>query len=195
MGEMNHRSKNLLSVILSVIRQTSKTGDLVNLPERIVARISALAANQDLLVRNLWRGIDVDDLVLAQLSHYQDLFDTRVTVKGPSVTISPSAAQGIGMALHELATNAGKYGALSNNEGQLIIQWSIGPDFVFSMLWQESGGPEVVAPTHAGFGQTVIGRMAEASVNGRVDIDYHPKGLRWSLTAPLDGVLHKITDS
>lgn len=194
MSEVNHRSKNLLAVVLSVVRQTARHGDLTTLPQRISDRVAALAANQDLLVQNLWEGIDVDELVTAQLSHFKELIGTRVMINGPEVTLSPSAAQGVGMALHELATNAGKYGALSNMCGCLNISWSIDENKSFCMQWQELEGPIVTQPTTRGFGQTVIGPMVEAALNGRVVVNFRPTGVVWTLISPVESTLHKFVD-
>ena len=104
---------------------------------------------------------------------------------GPPVRLTPAAAQGIGMALHELATNAAKYGALSNSEGRVRISWQVTAANrpTFSMSWSESGGPNVAPPTRNGFGQTVIGRMVEAAVDGTAEVDYRESGFSWKLDA------------
>jgi two-component sensor histidine kinase len=109
------------------------------------------------------------------------------------VRLTPEAAQGIGMALHELATNAGKYGALSNDDGRVHISWqfSTANEPVFLMSWSEEGGPPVAAPTRKGFGQMVIGRMVEAAVDGASEIDYRESGFSWRLRAPFAGTLQK----
>jgi two-component sensor histidine kinase len=116
-----------------------------------------------------------------------------VLLEGPRARLTSAAAQGIGMALHELATNAGKYGALSGNEGKVYISWQIAaaktPNFLMS--WLEMGGPAVVSPTRKGFGQMVMGRMVEAAVDGTAEIDYRKSGLSWKLTAPIADVLEK----
>jgi two-component sensor histidine kinase len=106
---------------------------------------------------------------------------------GPPARLTPAAAQGIGMALHELATNASKYGALSNDVGRIHICWQVAnaPANTFTMRWLEEGGPKVAPPTRPGFGQKVIGRMAESAVNGAVEIDYRESGLSWKLSAPV----------
>ena len=191
MNEVNHRAKNLLGVVQAVARQTARSGDPETFVLRLTDRIAGLTESHDLLVKNQWRGVEVSDLARGQLSHFEDLFDTRVLFKGSPVRLNPSAAQGIGMALHELATNAGKYGALSDDEGQVRVSWSIEDvtDPRFVMIWQESGGPEVIPPDQSGFGQTVMVRMAEYSVQGTVELEYAPSGLSWRLTAPLDKIL------
>jgi PAS domain S-box-containing protein len=191
MAEVNHRAKNLLAVTQAVAHQTAKYGDPTTFMERLSDRIDGLAAGQDLLVKNQWQGVEVADLVEAQLAHFKDLIGTRVLIEGPRVRLTMAAAQGIGMALHELATNAAKYGALSNLEGQVRITWQVtsAAKPAFSMAWLEDGGPKVAAPTRKGFGQIVIGRMAEAAVDGVAEIVFREKGLSWSLSAPVENTL------
>ena len=192
MAEVYHRAKNLLAVVQAFAHQTAKYGDPSTFTERLSDRIDGLAAGQDLLVKNQWLGVEVADLVEVQLSHFKDLIGTRVLIEGPSqLTLNMSAAQGIGMALHELATNAAKYGALSNLDGQVRIAWQVtaAAKPTFSISWLEDGGPAVTMPTRAGFGQIVIGRMAEAAVEGRAEIVFRESGLSWNLCAPAENAL------
>jgi two-component sensor histidine kinase len=101
-------------------------------------------------------------------------------------------AQALGMALHELATNAGKYGALSSGEGQVVISWNVeerNDHRVFHMRWEESGGPPVTAPVHAGFGTRLLAEMTELALNGRVHLEYAPEGFRWSVAADAEKVI------
>ena len=190
MDEVSHRDKNLLAVVQAVVRQTVRSGDPATFEARLSERIAGLTAIHDLLINNQWRGIAVSDLVRGQLAHFNGLIDTRVLLDGPLARLSPAAAQGIGMALHELATNAGKYGALGDNEGRVRISWNIagGPEPTFTMRWLEENGPDVVPPTRSGFGQIVMVRMVEHAVDGTVDLAYERTGLSWRLTAPLAGV-------
>ncbi len=106
-------------------------------------------------------------------------------MQGPPLSISASAAQAIGMALHELATNAGKYGALSTGKGGVEVGWSLDgagtADAAFSMLWREHGGPPVPAPSKQGFGSTVISRMVRESLDAEVNLDFERSGLSWNL--------------
>jgi len=191
MAEVNHRAKNLLAVVLAVARQTAKYGDLPSYVERLSNRIDGLAAGQDLLVKNQWQGVEVSDLVLAQLAHFKDLIGTRILMHGPRAQFTAAAAQGVGMALHELATNASKYGALSNFEGRVHISWRItaAAKPMFSMSWTENGGPKIMEPARKGFGQMIIGRMAEASVQGTAEIRFHETGLSWTLSAATENAL------
>jgi PAS domain S-box-containing protein len=193
MSEVNHRAKNLLAVVKAVARQTAKHSSPAIFMETLSKRIDGLAASQDLLVKNQWRGIELAHLVEAQLAHFKDLIGTRVLLDGPPVRLTPAAAEGIGMALHELATNAGKYGALSNSEGRLRISWQVtaADKPTFSMSWSEDGGPSVTSPTRKGFGQTVIGRIVEAAVHGTAEIDYRENGVFWKLSALVANTLKR----
>ena len=191
MAEVNHCAKNLLAVVQVIAQQTAKLGDPVTFALRLSDRIAGLAAGQDLLVKTEWQGIEMSDLVEAQLAPFRELIGIRVLLEGPAVRLAAASAQGIGMALHELATNAAKYGALSNGEGKVYVRWrlSAGHDPNFSMSWLEQGGPQVRTPTRKGFGQIVIGRMAEAAVNGHADADFREDGLFWTLSAPAEDVV------
>ena len=191
MAEVNHRAKNLLGVVEAIIRQTAKRGDQETFVARVSERLIGLASSHDLLVENQWQGVDVAELVAGQLAHFKDLIGTRVLLDGPPARLSPAAAQGIGMALHELATNAGKYGALSNREGRVRISWRVATSGqqVFSMSWLEDGGPAVATPTRHGFGQMVIGPMAGAAVHGTAEILFHATGIAWNLSAPIESTI------
>jgi PAS domain S-box-containing protein len=182
MREVAHRSKNMLSMVHAILRQTAARApeDFI---ERFTERIQALAANQDLLVRNEWRGVDVEDLARAQLAHFADLVGTRIIARGPRLRLNAAAAQAIGLALHELATNAGKYGALSTDAGRVDVRWQVEGD-CFTMCWTERNGPPVSPPPRQGFGSTVMTSMAERTVDGKVNLAYAPAGLTWRLICP-----------
>jgi PAS domain S-box-containing protein len=182
--EVNHRSKNMLTLVQAIARQTIAAGS-EDFIERFGERIGALAANQDLLVKNDWKGVEVGELVCSQLAHFAGLLGTRIELKGPPLFITASAAQTIGMALHELATNAGKYGALSSSDGRVAVEWSLnraetGTE-MFAITWCESGGPPVAAPDRRGFGSAVIGRFAEMNLGAKVDTDFAAVGFKWRL--------------
>jgi PAS domain S-box-containing protein len=182
MREINHRAKNMLSVVDSIARQTA-TRSPEDFIECFSERIQALSANQDLLVRNEWQGVDVEDLVRAQLAHFADLIGSRITVHGPKLRLNPASTQAIGLALHELATNAGKYGALSADTGRVDVSWGIDGD-TLTITWAEREGPPVSPPKRRGFGITVMEAMTERSLGGKVDLDYAPSGMIWRLTCP-----------
>jgi PAS domain S-box-containing protein len=177
--EVNHRAKNLINVINAIAHQTA-TKDPEDFIERFSERMQALSANQDLLVRNEWRGVEIKALVRAQLAHFADLIGSRISVDGPRLRVKANAAQAIGLAVHELATNAAKYGALSTEMGHIDVRW--GTDGEFTMSWTEREGPPVSLPRRRGFGTIVMEAMAERSVDGAVDLDYAPSGLTWRLT-------------
>jgi PAS domain S-box-containing protein len=187
MREVNHRAKNMLSVVNAMAHQTV-TKSPRDFVERFSERIQALSANQDLLVRNEWNGVEIEDLVRAQLAHFASLIGSRITLHGPKLRLSAASAQAIGLALHELATNAGKYGALSTDRGRVDIRWKTDSETI-TMSWTESDGPPVPVPERRGFGTIVMKAMAERSVNGTVDLDYAPSGLTWRLTCPAASVL------
>ena len=182
MREINHRAKNMLSLVHAIARQTAsrEPADFIG---RFTERIQALAANQNLLIRNEWHGVDVDDLVRAQLAHFADLVGSRIAAHGPKLRLNPGAAQAIGLAIHELATNAGKYGALSVDGGHVNVYWKIDGD-TLTMSWTERGGPPMSPPERRGFGTVVMEEMVEHSVDGDVELDYAPSGLTWRLTCP-----------
>jgi PAS domain S-box-containing protein len=187
MRELNHRAKNMLSVVDAIAHQTAARSpeDFV---ERFSERVQALSASQDLLVRNEWTGVDLADLVRAEVAHFADLIGSRIAMHGPKLRVNPASAQAIGLALHELATNAGKYGALSTAAGRVAICWA-GDGDTFTMNWTEREGPHVSAPAQRGFGTVVMQAMVERSVGGKVDLDYAPSGLTWRLTCPAANAL------
>jgi PAS domain S-box-containing protein len=187
MREVNHRAKNMLSVVDAIAHQTA-TRNPEHFVERFSERIQALSANQDLLVRNEWNGVGIEDVVRAQLALFADLIGSRIAVHGPKLRLRAAAAQAIGLALHELATNAGKYGALSTATGRVDVRWGTGDD-TFTMSWAEREGPPVSAPKRRGFGTIVIEAMTERSVDGAVDLDYAPSGVTWRLTCPAASAL------
>ena len=192
MGEVNHRSKNLLALVEAIARQSSGTSAAKSDPKEFMAqfssRVRALAANQDLLVRNEWKGINLNELIRSQLAHFEGHIDERILLDGPAFQLNPSAAQTVGMAIHELATNAGKYGALSNGAGTVDINWSIktsekGQSRLI-LSWIETGGPPVQAPSEGGFGSQVLGVMAQQSLGATIETKFENSGFAWHLDCP-----------
>jgi PAS domain S-box-containing protein len=180
MREARHRTKNILSLVQVIARQTA-AGEGQDFIDRFSKRIQALAANQDLLVRHAWQRIDVNDLVRVQLGHFADLIGTRINFDGPKLRLNAAAAQAIGLAIHELATNAGKYGALSTDAGRVDVSWQLDDD-TYTMGWTERSGPPVRPPERRGFGSTVIESMVERTLGCEVQLDYALTGLQWHLT-------------
>lgn len=190
--EVNHRSKNMLAVVQAIARQTAAQNP-EDFLESFGRRIQALAASQDLLIKSEWKGVDLHELALSQLGHYQDLVDKRIELSGPPLLLSARAAQIIGVALHELATNAGKYGALSDDHGRVEVNWSLAPreggGETFVIIWRERDGPPVTAPVRAGFGSTILSWVAKESCNGEVELSYEPTGVVWRLECAADQIL------
>ena len=186
MREVNHRSKNMLAVVQAIARQMPVT-DPKQFVRQFSDRIVGLAASQDLLIESNWQGVRVADLVRSQLSLFRELIGTRIDIQGPPVRLQPPAAQAIGMALHELATNASKYGALADEKGRVRVTWSMageGEGREFLLSWEESDGPEVTPPERRGFGYTIMVTMVEKSLDANVVADYAPTGLVWKVRAP-----------
>jgi PAS domain S-box-containing protein len=192
MHEVNHRSKNLFAVVQAVTRQMGSGDEAKAFAGRLGERLAALSKSYDLLVKSEWRGVNIGDLVHSQLGHFKDLIGERVLVEGPPAQLTPPAAQSIGMALHELATNASKYGALSNAEGKVRVSWVVarcGEERYFRMRWSEEGGPPVKKPERCGFGRTVLVRLAGHALGAKIILDFPPSGLVWMLSAEAGNVI------
>jgi two-component sensor histidine kinase len=198
MREISHRSKNLLAVVQSISRQTQKSApDLKTFALRFDSRLHSLARSHDLLVDRNWGGVPVRELVDAQLESFIDPEDARIDLDGPAIDLSPAASQHIGLAIHELATNASKYGALSVPEGHVSISWgehsSCDGTQSFRLKWAESGGPSVSASSRKGFGRFVIETAVARGVSGQTNIDWRSSGLVWTLEAPSAELVSKAS--
>lgn len=180
MRELTHRSKNLLAVIQAMARQTARHSSNVDeFMERFGARLHALAGSHDLLVQESWQRASIGELITSQLGHYSDLVGTQIVVNGPPIYLNPDAAQNLGMALHEMATNAVKYGALSSPKGKVHIDWGwkgSSAKRVLRLTWKERGGPTVSPPQRRGFGSQVIERNLNRALGATVTLDYTAKG-------------------
>ena len=189
LAEINHRAKNTLSLVSSIAHHTTAYSK-EDYFTRFSDRIHALAANHDLLAKNEWRSIPIVALVRAQLAHFQDLLDRRIVLSGAPLELSVASAQTLGMVLHELSTNAAKYGALANDVGQIEIVWRVDcENALFVMSWTEHGVERISLPKEHGFGTTVLKKMVELSLGGDVTLDFAPGGLRWHLTCPVGKIL------
>jgi PAS domain S-box-containing protein len=185
--EVNHRTKNLLSVALSIVRQTTPTA----IAEELCSRLQGLAASQDMIVNGDWKEVGLHELVKSQLSSIIPHLEEVVTIAGMPLTIKPSAAQTIGMALHELATNAAKYGSLSEPGGRLDVRWSA-TETTFQLSWREHGGPRVTEPKRR---HVVTTRAVEQGLTGEVALSFPPEGARWQLVCDLAKVASAIAPS
>ena len=188
MREITHRSKNLLAVVQAIARQTARSSSTFDEFEgRFVARVQGLAASHDLLVNEDWSGASLQELIYAHLALLAGKAMPQVQLDGPEVQLSSEVSQGIGLALHELVSNSLKYGALSVPAGRLYIKWrfeSAGNSKQVLLHWKERGGPTVALPIRKGFGHTVIESMVAASTGGKVQLDFAPEGLSWTLSFP-----------
>lgn len=190
--EVNHRSKNLLAVTQAIARQTvSSATTVAQFEQKFSARLLGLAASQDLLTEEKWRGVSLEALVYSQIGPYSEPEAGRFRVSGPATALDSSATQAIGMALHELAANAVKYGALSNESGNISVDWRIQrgrPEAILEMDWIESGGPPITAPAKRGFGSVVMEKMLSQRLNGSVQLSYEVRGFAWRLSVPLKNI-------
>jgi two-component sensor histidine kinase/PAS domain-containing protein len=200
--EISHRSKNLLAVILAMAGQTAKSAESVDaFRRRFSERLMGIAASHDLLVNQNWTGASVENLVRGQLSPFVDARDPRVRLAGPDVDLKAEVAEALGIALHELATNSLKFGALKDPDGSIDIVWEVydagergalrGVDDVdpaggqrFRMEWIEHTPFPIEPPGHKGFGRMVIEHTVQATLSGTVTLDFPPEGLRWRIDAP-----------
>ena len=188
MREMTHRAKNQYALIAAIARRAAKESASTNeFLDTLSEALNSLARSADLLAGGGWESAGLDALVASQLKAFGAGKGGQIETHGPSVRLSPTAAQTIGLALHELATNAAKYGALSVNEGYVRIDWTL--DATFSLTWRELGGPLVKEPKRAGFGTLVTQKMTARGLGGEVDMAYAPTGVVWKLTAPTEMIL------
>ncbi len=199
MREISHRSRNLLSVVQAIAGQTARTaGSMQEFETRFSRRLLGLAASHDLLVHEGWRGAPLAELVRQQLAPFAGPQSARLAISGPDVILTTEAAQAIGLALHELATNAIKYGALANATGKVTISWTFETDPdgapALRLSWIEDGGPPVTPPSRKGFGHVVIERMVAQALNGGVIMDFAPRGLRWVLSIPAASLVRDKRD-
>ncbi|RDI59188.1 sensor histidine kinase [Microvirga subterranea] len=188
--ELNHRVKNTLSVVQSLARHTKRgSRDLDGFHEAFEARLLALSATHNILTRELWESASLQDILNAEMIPYGGLDNGRVSVSGEPIRLKPQQALGFGLALHELATNAAKYGALSVPHGRLDISWHAFHDAMgqtrLAVDWVEQGGPAVEPPKRLGFGSRLIERSIRDELGGLLEMRFQPDGLRCSLSLPL----------
>jgi PAS domain S-box-containing protein len=181
-AEVDHRAKNMLSLVNVMLRQT-RAPTVQEYAGAAQGRVAALARAHTLLSDTRWEGADLGKLIREELAPFRLGKSGRLVIEGDPLALSPAAAQAFAMALHELATNAGKYGALSAPEGAVTVRWiRQGGDLVLS--WHESGGPRVRSTGNAGFGLRVITMSIRDQLGGRVAFDWRPEGLRVELAVP-----------
>jgi len=186
--EIQHRTKNLFAVVQAVVaRSMADKQSVEDAKAAVLSRLQSLAQTHAMLVDTEWQGADIADVVRMEMSPYAE----RTTSRGPNILLNAKAAQNFALALHELATNAVKYGALSNSVGQVQVSWQVlqenGKD-IFSLRWQERGGPPVTAPERKGFGSVVLEQIMAEFVDTRCELAYAPDGVVYELAGSLEAV-------
>jgi two-component system CheB/CheR fusion protein len=188
--ELNHRVRNMLTVVSAIASQTlAKCASPEDFTRSFQGRIQSLAKSYTLLSRDQWADVDLQDIVLGELEQYREDSKDRVVVDGPSVAFKPNAAVALGLIMHELATNATKYGALSKPEGQVTVTWRIDGNRRRALLldWRESGAGAIASPNRRGFGTELMEREIRGTLGGKLELEYPAAGMRASIVIPLDG--------
>ena len=188
MCELQHRVKNMMAVIQSLCRQTMRQSETKEeFEELFSARLSSYSKSIDLLVAGNWQSLEIADLICSQLAAFGTLDGKRIAATGPKLRISTHGAHSLGLAIHELATNAVKYGSLSVPQGRVNITWSVFETNTgrrFHLAWQEADGPTVSQPVRRGFGSRIIQDLCAAALSGSTNYEFLPDGVRWSIDAP-----------
>jgi PAS domain S-box-containing protein len=189
--ELNHRVKNTLAAVQSIAAQTLRgRGPVADLGDMFMSRLMSLAQTHELLTRSRWEGATVREVLEMELSPYRgEAGRARANCRGPHVRLGPKSVQALGMAFHELATNAAKYGALSVAGGHVEVTWTIQPDAAgrrrLELCWAETGGPEVSPPARRGFGTRMIEGGLAGELRGEVRLAFEPDGVQCLIGFPL----------
>jgi two-component sensor histidine kinase len=194
--ELVHRTKNLLAVVQALISQTVRQGgSLEQFQERVNGRIQGLAQSIDLMVSRDGRGVSLRALIERQLAAFT-AGKAQLEIDGAEILLKPDVVQTLGMAFHELSTNAVKYGALSVPSGRVRVSWQgeapAGHEPVLMLCWKEIGGPPASSPEHKGFGTTVIERHIVQALNAEVELTYSREGFSWVMRAPVDLIQARV---
>jgi two-component sensor histidine kinase len=187
-GELTHRVKNTLALVQAIAVQSLRGADMAAAREVFQSRLRALAEAHDVLTAHSWEAASLRDVLDRTLLPYRDGWPGRFALSGPALRLQPRAALAVALSVHELATNAVKYGALSVEGGQVRIVWRIDGDGTaarFRFVWTEAGGPPVTPPSRAGFGSRMIRTALGAELGGSAEMAFAPDGLVCSLDAPL----------
>jgi two-component sensor histidine kinase len=186
--ELNHRVKNTLAILQAIAVQTFRSASKAE-REKFEGRLGALAEAHNLLSKEKWQGSTLQDVVSRVLQPYLLNSPERMRMSGPSVPLSPRLAVVLSMIVHEMATNAAKYGALSNDSGFIRLDWEVSAESAGSklrLIWTEAGGPHVVAPVQRGFGSRLIERSARDQLGGEATVDFLPHGVVYTVTCSLE---------
>jgi two-component sensor histidine kinase len=188
MRELNHRSKNLLTIVLSLMRQTARGFELpAAFTVRLEERLGALANAHDVLATQEWRGADMSAVLQGQLAHQLGAYPGRIHIDGPPLSLPPASAHYVGMALHELGSNAVKYGALAGPQGEVWVRWRLGEGDAnqLELEWRENFARPMPAPNRLGFGSTILQSLTPRALGGVAELTFGEQGLVWTLNAPI----------
>jgi len=184
MREVDHRANNLLAVVQATVRLT-EADTVEGFKTAVEGRIRALGRAHGLLARSQWTGVDLTQLLRDEMAGFDEDDSGRVTIEGPTVLMAPATAQSVAVALHELASNAARHGALSAPDGAVSVRWRIAGDGRLHLMWTETGGPTVTAPTKRGFGSVMIQNTVLRDLRGEVAFDWRAEGLVCTIQAEL----------
>jgi len=184
--ELNHRVKNTLANVLSIAALTRRRSTGIDdFTESLTARIRALSATHDLLSQSDWGNAALGDIVRSELAPYMEGHESHVAMSGPAIKLAPNDAMSLGLAIHELATNAAKYGALSTIEGRIHVNWVLVSPELAEIHWREEGGPTVTEPKKRGFGRDLIEKIVAHELKSEVDLKFNPGGVECRLKVPV----------
>jgi two-component sensor histidine kinase len=190
-AELNHRVKNILAVVQSVAAQTVRASNsLESFADAFTGRLKALATAHDILTHTRWLGIGLNELLIAVLAPHRLADESRVKIVGPSILLPVQAVMPLSMVVHELTTNAAKYGALSTRQGTIEITWKVsgsGANTSVGLVWQERGGPKVKVDRTMGFGTRLIDHVVGHDLDGKTRADFDPAGVRWTIAFRVAG--------
>jgi two-component sensor histidine kinase len=189
--ELHHRVKNTLATVQAIVGSTARTASSIEeFYQGFVGRIVSLARTHNLLTEDYWQKAALEDLIRTELGPYDDEARNRILVSGPLVELQSEAAVPVGMAIHELTTNAAKHGALSTFGGQVDVKWEVEPGDerpILRFSWTERGGPRVMTPTRQGFGSRLLQRVLTTQLQADVHMDFDEEGLRFTMMMPIPG--------
>lgn len=184
--ELNHRVKNTLANVLSIVALTRRRATGIDdFAESLGGRIRALSATHDLLSQSDWTNAPIDQVIKSELAPYMAEGESHVVLSGPEISLAPNDALSLGLAIHELATNAAKYGAFSVADGKVSVEWTLATPDRVDVHWREEGGPAVAEPSNRGFGRDLIEKIVAQELKSEVDLRFDPAGVQCTLRVPV----------
>lgn len=184
--ELNHRVKNTLANVLSIVSLTRRRArDIDDFAESLIGRVRALSATHDILSQTDWSAAPIGQVIRSELAPYMEGDEAHVDMAGPDISLAANEALSLGLAIHELATNAAKYGALSSDKGKVVVAWRMLTPQTAEVHWREEGGPPVHEPEGRGFGRDLIERIVAQELKSEVDLRFPPEGVECRLLVPV----------